>query len=148
MVFDVSKHWFWGTGRKYPENIKLQEWLTLYPNFMPKEVASGPNHQQFIVYKSAMNGLQAVRNELDLPMVINSAYRTKYHNTAVGGSPRSQHLLGRAFDIDLSRFRDPQGVGNDIEDLATRFGFTGFGRYPSFIHIDMRDGPVAVWDLR
>ena len=34
-------------------------------------------------------------------MTITSGYRTASHNTKVGGSRSSQHLLGRAADIQV-----------------------------------------------
>lgn len=150
-VFDTSTHWFYNPpGLGNHSNITQVEWEELYPNFSIKEIASGPDQRRLVVYRPAMNALQALRTSLGLPLKINSAYRTRAHNTAVGGSPNSQHLLGRAFDISIRRYgRHEQSFGDDIEDLAVGLGFKGFGRYPTFIHIDMRLAPgVTYWDKR
>lgn len=46
----------------------------------------------------------------DFPLTINSAYRSKAVNEAVGGSPSSYHLDGRACDISIS------GLPDDVLD--------------------------------
>lgn len=43
--------------------------------------------------------LQSIRNELHLPIIINSAYRSNEVNEAVGGVSSSYHCKGLAADI-------------------------------------------------
>lgn len=43
--------------------------------------------------------LQQIRNELHLPIIVNSAYRSKEVNEAVGGVSSSYHVKGLAADI-------------------------------------------------
>ena len=43
--------------------------------------------------------LQIIRNELHLPIIVNSAYRSKEGNEAVGGVSSSYHVKGLAADI-------------------------------------------------
>ncbi len=43
--------------------------------------------------------LQQIRNELHLPIIVNSAYRSKEVNEAVGGVLSSYHVKGLAADI-------------------------------------------------
>ena len=43
--------------------------------------------------------LQTIRNELHLPIIVNSAYRSKEVNEAVGGVSSSYHVKGLAVDI-------------------------------------------------
>ena len=43
--------------------------------------------------------LQRIRNELRLPIIVNSAYRSKEVNEAVGGVSSSYHVKGLAADI-------------------------------------------------
>jgi uncharacterized protein YcbK (DUF882 family) len=77
------------------------------------------------------------------PLHINSACRCEKHNKAVGGSPKSQHLLGKAADVRKL-------LGMSIDEMARKAeqaGFTGIGRYDSFIHVDVR-GQRAHWDYR
>ena len=43
--------------------------------------------------------LQIIRNELQLPIIVNSAYRSKEVNEAVGGVSSSYHVRGLAADV-------------------------------------------------
>ena len=43
--------------------------------------------------------LQQIRNELHLPIIVNSGYRSKEVNEAVGGVSSSYHVKGLAADI-------------------------------------------------
>lgn len=43
--------------------------------------------------------LQIIRNELQLPIIVNSGYRSKEVNEAVGGVSSSYHVKGLAADI-------------------------------------------------
>ena len=75
-------------------------------------------------------------------MTITSGYRTAAHNTAVGGAKSSQHLLGRAADIQVQD-TDPLAVAAYAESLMPGWG--GVGRYPvkagrakGWVHVDTR----------
>lgn len=48
------------------------------------------------------NVLDPAREELGAPIYVNSGYRSKELNVAVGGASRSQHLNGEAADIHAS----------------------------------------------
>lgn len=47
------------------------------------------------------NVLQKVRNKFNLPIQINSGYRSPALNVAMGGAPTSQHVDGKAADIEM-----------------------------------------------
>jgi hypothetical protein len=47
--------------------------------------------------------LQKVRDIIKKPIIITSAYRTKQHNTEIGGAKYSQHLTGCAVDSHAVR---------------------------------------------
>ena len=86
--------------------------------------------------------LQCIREHFGKPITITSGYRTGTHNTAVGGSRSSQHLLGKAADIQVA--------GVSVEDVAAYAekllpGWGGVGRYPvkagrakGWVHVDTR----------
>ena len=91
--------------------------------------------------EASVDKLQALRDLVDKPIYLNSAYRCPIHNQRVGGTENSYHLKGVAFDLSLR--------GHNIHDLykaAKQVGFTGFGWYNTFLHVDT--GPSREWDRR
>ncbi len=50
----------------------------------------------------AVNILEPLRLKLGRPVIINSWFRNKQYNAAVGGMPGSQHTKGEAADIRLN----------------------------------------------
>lgn len=62
-----------------------------------------PNLQQVInLCFGIHNILEPLRNLLEKPIIINSGFRSKKVNEAVGGVSNSQHLQGLAADIRVS----------------------------------------------
>ena len=53
----------------------------------------------------AINIFQPVRDAFRNPIYVSSGYRSADLNTAIGGSRRSQHVEGRALDLDADVFR-------------------------------------------
>ncbi|GAQ18045.1 peptidase M15 [Oceanobacillus picturae] len=68
------------------------------------------------------------------PMRINSGYRTKSHNKAVGGASNSQHMYGRAADVVVV------GVSPSMvyKKAVKLFSNGGVGKYNTFTHVDTR----------
>jgi zinc D-Ala-D-Ala carboxypeptidase len=48
----------------------------------------------------AINIFQPLRDSFGCPVYVSSGYRSAELNTAIGGSKRSQHVEGRALDLD------------------------------------------------
>jgi len=92
--------------------------------------------------------LQAFRDIFNEPITINSSYRCVEHNSSVGGSKTSQHLLGKAADITIKGYT-PDEVADKIELLHSenRNRTNGLGRYNTFTHVDIRNN-YARWDNR
>ncbi|SET58474.1 Peptidase M15 [Natronincola peptidivorans] len=84
--------------------------------------------------------LQQLRDRVGGPVNLTSGYRTLEHNRQVGGSPNSQHMLGRAADIKVPGY-SPEAIGQMAEEL----GFTGIGIYPTFTHVDVRTTAPSRW---
>lgn len=121
------------------KNFSLEE-------FRSKDGADFPEWVLPNIRELAQN-LQVLRDNVQAPIVINSGYRSPQHNKRVGGSPRSQHMQGRAADIVVRGF-SPSRVADIIEDLI-ELGLMkngGLGRYDTFTHYDI--GPVRRWDYR
>ena len=83
--------------------------------------------------------LEFIRARFMRPVHIISGNRCGKHNTAVGGSPNSQHLHGRAADIYV------EGMDLDaITRAAEQAKADGIGIYrdQGFVHVDVRGYPA------
>lgn len=85
------------------------------------------------------------------PIRVLSGYRTADYNASIpGAAKKSQHVQGRALDL-----KPPAGMTIDQFYAAVRkvaldksSPIHGLGRYPTFVHVDVRDRPdgrVTVW---
>lgn len=103
--------------------------------------------------KKLAKTLQVLRDFVGYPIRINSAYRCKAHNEAIGGVEKSQHLLGKAVDITIDTY-NPDKVYKVVKNLQNNpyvMGgeFNGVGRYNTFTHVDIRSRKDRVeWDNR
>lgn len=79
--------------------------------------------------------LDQIREHLDIPCKVTSGCRCEKHNKAVGGAPRSQHLLGNAADIKFKGITPAL-----VAELAIQYGATGTKVYNTFTHVDCRPG--------
>lgn len=84
----------------------------------------------------------------DVPLFLDSVFRTRAHNKAVGGAPKSQHPEGRAADP-----RCPHGCTyamfrQAIEAVAalpdSRIRYVKFYRHQGFAHLDIRPTKTLV----
>ena len=79
--------------------------------------------------------IQDVCDHFKCRVTITSPCRCESHNKAVGGSPRSQHLRGRAADCKFKEV-SPQEVFDYLDNKYP--DQYGFGVYSTFNHIDTR----------
>lgn len=81
--------------------------------------------------------LDDIRHQLGQPMRVNSGYRTKEHNTAVGGAPASAHTKGLAADIHCPTY----GYLLNLVSIASKNGVQRIGTYWTgnsyFVHLDL-----------
>jgi uncharacterized protein YcbK (DUF882 family) len=91
------------------------------------------------------DSLQELRDYIQRPITINSAYRHESYNASIGGSVNSQHLQAKAADLKVSGV-SPRQLADAIEYLISegRMKQGGLGRYKSFTHYDIR-GTRARW---
>jgi hypothetical protein len=85
--------------------------------------------------------LQKARDRIGRPFRINSWYRPPAVNRAVGGASQSQHLYGRAADIEVSGYS-----GRRAANAVMSWWPGGVGIYsnmPNVIHLDT--GPRRMW---
>lgn len=70
---------------------------------------------------------------MNRPIIISSGYRSPFYNTIVGGVSHSQHILGKAADIEV------KGVDNRmLGNYARIVGFSFVKVYKNHVHVDVR----------
>lgn len=94
------------------------------------------------------DNLQVLRDFINMPIRITNAYRCESKNKSVNGVKNSQHLVGKAADLQVNEML-PKDVANAIDELMKKklFKIGGLGRYDSFTHVDIR-GKMARWGLK
>lgn len=79
--------------------------------------------------------VQDVREFIDAPLRITSAYRCSKYNKKVGGAKNSKHLLGIAADIQSDHVK-PHVIQSYLKNkYPDKYGI---GEYETFTHIDVR----------
>ncbi len=82
--------------------------------------------------QGTMNRFDTVRDLAGIPLVINSAYRSKEWDKAKGRSGTGAHTLGRAIDICCNTERNRFLIINSL----LKAGFTRIGIAKTYIHAD------------
>ncbi len=89
--------------------------------------------------------LDAIRERAGIPLVLNSAYRSREYERSKGRSGNSAHTMGLAVDIrcysTATRWR--------IVKAAMELGVTRIGIGDTFVHIDTGESrglpPCVIW---
>ena len=80
--------------------------------------------------------LERIRRLFRAQIKINSGARCLKYNRSIGSKDTSQHVLGKAADIEVKGI-SPDEVADFAEKIMVDRG--GIGRYTNFVHIDSRD---------
>lgn len=89
------------------------------------------------VSEQAINMFRSVQAGVGLELPINSGHRSREHNEKVGGASKSEHIHGKAIDIDVSGLNRKQRL--ELIKNASAKGFKGIGVYDNSIHLDTGD---------
>lgn len=89
--------------------------------------------------------LQVIRDVVQEPIRITSSYRSLEYNRTIGSKDTSQHVLGKAADLQIDNV-EPQELYEIIELLIDleQIPQGGLGLYNTFVHYDIR-GYEARW---
>ena len=97
-----------------------------------------------------VKALEVLRAELGgARITVISGYRPLEYNRKLGSKDDSQHVQGRAADIQVEGF-SPLQVHAAVMKLYDRgdLEIGGVGLYDDFLHLDVRGGPLRRWDER
>jgi hypothetical protein len=82
--------------------------------------------------------LDPIREAWGNPIMVNSGYRSRALNEAVGGAPTSQHLTGEAADITTGSIGGNKALFGLIQSLGVDFDQLIDEQEYSWIHISCR----------
>ena len=120
-----------------PTNERVYRFFKLTEFDSPDAKGSGANMQH-----STVQMLDHARALAGIPFVINSGFRTKSHNAAIGGAENSAHLRGFAVDIRCQSQTNFERVALAV--IAV--GFRRIGVHYNFIHVDNDPSlPTNTW---
>ncbi len=93
------------------------------------------------LHPELLKKLEALRQYLDMPVIITSGYRCEKHNNEVGGVERSLHLVGQAADVAV-----PARAQKNFIAIAKKIGFDQTLAYPTrnFVHLGIFDTPTTL----
>jgi len=123
---------------------KKGQYKKLSKYFSSKEFENSTD-KQFYIDPVLLQKLDLVREEFGEPIRITSGYRSPEHNAKVGGSPSSQHCLGKAADITPASF-SKEKLDKLYLICENHFEAVGDGRNKGFIHVDTRTGKRRRWN--
>ena len=86
-----------------------------------------------------LEALETIRGHFAEPITVTSGCRCHTYNMSIGGVARSQHVKGRAADIQVKN-TPPDEVATYAEELGL-----SVGRYNYFTHCDTRTGVPKRW---
>ena len=123
-------------------SLKADGSRRLAPSFTVREFRCRDGSDAIMIDQTLVVLLQAIREHFGKAVTITSGYRTAAHNKSVGGAKSSQHLLGKAADIQVAD-TTVEAVAAYAESLMPDWG--GVGRYPvkagrakGWVHVDTR----------
>ena len=115
------------------KNFSLKEFNSKDGSKMPSDV--------YLNIVKLVGQLQFLRDYTGRAITVNSAYRSPEHNSKIGGSLSSQHLLGKAADITIEGLK-PAEVYRLIDELIDMGlmlqGGLGLYEKKGFVHYDIR----------
>jgi uncharacterized protein YcbK (DUF882 family) len=134
---------------KLTANFKLEEFLEsdFYSEDQQAKVLKSYEQNKSVLLPAIKNlaiQLQVLRDHLNIPIVINIAYRPEWYELSRGRSGTSQHCLGLAADISssLPTIKVREAIEQLIKEGKMDQG--GIGKYSTFVHYDTR-GVKARW---
>ena len=124
-------------SKQLTKNFKLSEFRCRDGSDVPEELMGN-------VERLAEN-LQVLRDHIGKPIRVISGYRSPTYNRKIGGARKSQHMVAKAADIQVTGMH-PDDVRQEILTLIKegKMAVGGVGRYTTFTHYDTR-GWNARW---
>lgn len=88
-----------------------------------------------------LQSIDELRKRCAFPFVVNSGFRSKYHEKERDKTVGGTHTQGIAADIAVSNGTQRRKIVAE----AIRLGFNGIGVAKTFVHVDTRETPAVMW---
>jgi hypothetical protein len=108
-------------------------------------ISNRPDAKALDAIIDTASNMEAVRSLFGKPVTVTSWYRSKAVNEAVGGSPTSAHISGRAVDFRIDGFTAME-VATRI--AASPIWFDQLILYSNRVHLGWRDPDGSLPDRR
>jgi uncharacterized protein YcbK (DUF882 family) len=125
------------TARRYYLDVHGPAY-ELSPHFRLVEMASKDGSNEVMVHGRLIELLETIRSHFGGPVMINSGYRSRPHNRAIGGARHSRHLHGLAADVVVWDEKGRLVHPDRVAEVAESLGVGGLGRYAHFCHLDVQ----------
>ena len=128
--------------------VKVVFMVTDTKNFKASEFACkhcGENK----IDQRVLDMAQVIRDELGVPVRVNSGYRCETHNKNVGGVKNSKHTKGQAADLSCSL--GSAKMFEAVKKLHAEGKLPQLDyciKYKTFIHIDCGGKRKSLWEVR
>lgn len=121
--------------RKY--SLKADGNKALSDNFKVREFKCRDGSDEVKIDDALVELLQRIRNHFGKAVTIVSGYRSPSYNKQISGATKSQHMYGRAADIQITGVK-PRVIAEYAESLNVKG--LGLYDYPTggFVHVDTR----------
>ena len=106
------------------KQMRLSEHMTLAElckTSVKTEDGNIPSHVHIENLKRLCRWLEALRERVGVPIIINSGYRSPAVNRAVGGVPTSNHQTGCAVDIRVAGLDQAVQYAATLLDISTQW---------------------------
>ena len=126
--------------------LNVETSIRMIPKEKELELCTGLSHDEFkcrcnnprcdytLISPLLLKSYQDLREYYGKPLTINSGFRCRSHNKAVGGSENSSHAKGLAIDISLN------GIGTVERTVLINLGtklFSYTREYDNFFHLQI-----------
>lgn len=122
------------------DNIKISPHFTLAEatkTSQPFDNSPDNDEDLATIQRTAMR-MEAIREFLGGPVLVNSWYRSTAVNTAVGGVADSQHKLGEAVDFICPAFGSPYKICKALEHMLVEFDIDQLILEPTWVHVSFK----------
>lgn len=100
-----------------------------------------PSHEQLLCLENlCKNVLEPAREKLDNNILVSSAYRSPEVNAAVRGAKNSQHVQGKAADLQCHDNRELFEIIKSLGNYDQLIWEFGTNESPSWVHVSYNEG--------